>query len=120
MALRAIRGATCLTKDDALEMTEAVVELLSSMLEKNGLSTEHLVSILFTATPDLHSTFPASAARKLDIADVPVICAQELDINGALGKVVRVMAHVDTDLARKDIKHIYLRGAEVLRQDIAQ
>lgn len=120
MAIRAIRGATCLTQDDAGEMSEAVVELCLAMLEKNDLTTDNLVSILFTATPDLKCAFPASAARKLDIADVPVICAQEIDVTGALPRVIRVMAHVETGQARSEIKHIYLRGAEVLRQDIAQ
>lgn len=120
MGVRAIRGATCLTQDDANEMTEAVVELLSGMLEKNGLTKDDLISVLFTATPDLHCAFPAAAARHLDIGDVPLICAQELDVAGALPRVIRVMAHVESDLPRADVKHIYLRGAEVLRQDIAQ
>ena len=120
MGVRAIRGATCLTKDDASEMTEAVIELLSTILEKNSLTKDDLISVLFTATPDLHCAFPAAAARHLDIGDVPLICAQELDIAGALNRVIRVMVHVETNKPRADIKHIYLRGAEVLRQDIAQ
>ena len=70
--------------------------------------------------PDLKCIFPASAARKLDFGDVPLICAQELDIDGALSHVVRVMVHVETQLPKSAIKHVYLRGAEVLRQDIAQ
>lgn len=120
MGVRAIRGATCLTKDDASEMTEAVIELLSTILEKNSLTKDDLISVLFTATPDLHCAFPAAAARHLDIGDVPLICAQELDIAGALNRVIRVMVHVETKKPRAEIKHIYLRGAEVLRQDIAQ
>lgn len=120
MGVRAIRGATCLTKDDASEMTEAVIELLSTILEKNSLTKDDLISVLFTATPDLHCAFPAAAARHLDIGDVPLICAQELDIAGALNRVIRVMVHVETNKPRAEIKHIYLRGAEVLRQDIAQ
>ena len=71
MAVRAVRGATHLSADDADEMREAVVELLGEMLDRNGLSTEDLISVLFTATPDLVAVFPASAARSLDIADVP-------------------------------------------------
>ena len=120
MGVRAIRGATCLTRDDASEMTEAVIELLSTILEKNSLTKDDLISVLFTATPDLHCAFPAAAARHLDIGDVPLICAQELDIAGALNRVIRVMVHVETNKPRAEIKHIYLRGAEVLRQDIAQ
>ncbi len=86
MAVRAVRGATHLSADDADEMRAAVVELLGEMLERNGLSTEDLISVLFTATPDLVASFPASAARSLDIADVPLICAQEIDVTGAMAQ----------------------------------
>lgn len=120
MPVRAIRGATQLTADDKAEMSEAVVELLQEMLGRNGLHTDDLISIVFTATPDLVSEFPAAAARALDIGDVPLICASELDIAGALPRVVRVMAHAESDRPRADIAHVYLRGAEVLRRDLAQ
>ncbi|MCF8553385.1 MAG: chorismate mutase [Candidatus Nanopelagicales bacterium] len=120
MKLRAIRGATCLVQDDAQEMAEAVTELLSEILVRNGVSLDELVSIFFTATPDLHSAFPAAAARGIGLADVPLMCAQELDITGAMEKVIRVMLHVQTDTPRSEIKHVYLRGAEALRKDIAQ
>jgi chorismate mutase len=101
-------------------MADAVVELLSTMLDRNDLTTDDLVSVIFTSTPDLRSTFPAAAARTLEIGDVPLICAQELDVAGALPRVVRVMAHAMLDRARQDVVHVYLRGAEVLRQDLAQ
>jgi chorismate mutase len=120
MNIRAIRGATCLQHDDAAEMAEAVTELLSELLKRNEIETDDLVSVLFTATPDLHSAFPAAAARGVGLADVPLICAQEIDVNGAMEKVVRIMVHVQTPKTRADIKHVYLRGAEALRQDIAQ
>jgi chorismate mutase len=120
MAVRAIRGATHLCADDAEEMREAVVELLGAMLDRNGLGTDALISVLFTATPDLVSAFPATAARSLDIGDVPLICAQELDIAGAMPRVVRVMAHVECDLPRGQVVHVYTRGAEALRADLAQ
>lgn len=120
MGMRALRGATCLQQDDAAEMRSAVVELLREMFDRNSVTNDQLVSILFTATPDLHSAFPAAAARELELADVPLICAQELDITGAMQKVIRVLVHVNTELPRADIKHVYLRGAEALRQDIAQ
>ncbi|HEX6888076.1 MAG TPA: chorismate mutase [Candidatus Nanopelagicales bacterium] len=120
MAVRAIRGATHLQADDADEMREAVVELLSAMLERNGLTTAELISVLFTATPDLVCAFPAGAARALDIGDVPLICAQELDVAGAMARVVRVMAHVECDLPRREVTHVYTRGAEALRTDLAQ
>lgn len=118
--MRAIRGATVLTADDAVEMRDAVVELLREILSRNALTNDDLVSILFTATADLHCAFPAAAARDLGLTDVPLICAQELEVDGALERVIRVLVHAETDLARADIKHVYLRGAEVLRVDIAQ
>lgn len=120
MNIRAIRGATCLELDDALEMAEAVTELLSELMSRNDVSPDDLISVLFTSTPDLHSAFPAAAARGVGLADVPLICAQEIDVTGAMQKVVRVMVQVQTDKSRADIKHVYLRGAEALRQDIAQ
>jgi chorismate mutase len=120
MPVRAIRGATHLTADDAEEMREAVVELVTTMLERNGIDTDDLISVLFTATPDLVSTFPAAAARALAIGDVPLICAQEIDVAGAMPRVVRVMAHAECDLPRSQVTHVYLRGAEILRTDLAQ
>ena len=120
MAVRAIRGATRLSADDPAEMSEAVVELVTAMLERNDVDRADLISAIFTATPDLVSMFPAAAARGLGLGDVPLICAQEIDVAGALTRVVRVMAHVETDLPRAEIAHVYLRGAEVLRQDLAQ
>ncbi len=120
MAVRAIRGATRLTADDPAEMAEATVELVSSMLERNGVGTDSLISMLFTATPDLVCMFPAAAARGLDLGDVPLLCAQEIAVAGALSRVVRVLAHAELDLPRSEVVHVYLRGAEVLRQDLAQ
>ena len=120
MPVRAIRGATQLVADDRAEMAEAVVELLTEMFGRNDLSTDDLISIVFTSTSDLHAEFPAAAARELDLGDVPLICAQELDVDGALPRVVRVMAHVETPRARSEVVHVYLRGAEVLRRDLAQ
>ena len=120
MAVRAIRGATRLSADDPAEMSEAVVELVTAMLERNDVDRADLISALFTATPDLVSMFPAAAARGLGLGDVPLICAQEIDVAGALTRVVRVMAHVETERPRAEVVHVYLRGAEVLRRDLAQ
>jgi chorismate mutase len=120
MAVRAVRGATQLVADDRDEMIEAVVELVSQMLEANELSTDALISMLLTSTPDLHCEFPAFAARQLGIGDVPLLCSVEIDVVGALPRVIRVMAHVETDHPRDQIRHIYLRGAEQLRRDLAQ
>lgn len=122
MAVRAVRGAVQLERDEAGHMDEQVGALLTAILERNDLTAEDLISIWFTATPDLHSDFPAAAARKLGIgfADVPLICAQELDIEGAMPRVVRVLAHIESDRPRADIAHVYLGAAAALRKDIAQ
>lgn len=101
-------------------MDEQVSELLTAILERNGLGADDLISVWFTATPDLHSDFPAAAARKLGIIDVPLICAQELDIVGAMPRVVRILAHVESDLPKSEIAHVYLGAAAALRKDIAQ
>ncbi|MFI7321478.1 chorismate mutase [Streptomyces venezuelae] len=120
MAVRAVRGAVQLERDEAGHMAEQVGALLTAVLERNGLTREDLISIWFTATPDLRCDFPAAAARGLGIVDVPLICAQELDVEGAMPRVVRILAHIDTDRARSEITHVYLGAAAALRKDIAQ
>ncbi|KUJ67298.1 chorismate mutase [Streptomyces albus subsp. albus] len=120
MAVRAVRGAVQLDRDDAEHMHERVSELLTAVLERNALAPDDLISVWFTATPDLHSDFPAVAARRLGITDVPLICAQELDIAGAMPRVVRILAHVETGRAKSDVAHVYLGAAAALRKDIAQ
>ena len=120
MAVRAIRGATQLDLDEREHLLASVDELIRAILEQNALAADDLVSMLFTATPDLHSEFPALAARNLGIGDTPLICAQELDIAGALPRVIRVMVHAETTLSKAEVRHVYLRGATVLRRDLAQ
>ena len=116
--MRAIRGAVCLTADDPAEMREAVGELLTAMLERNAVSTDDVVSVILTSTPDLTSAFPAAGARAVGFADVPLLCAQEIAVDGALERVVRILIHANTDRPRTGIQHVYLRGAEVLRADL--
>ena len=118
MKVRAIRGATTVVSDDKGEITKSVVELLSEIFAANGVAQSDLISILFTATPDLTSHFPATAARELGLGDTPLICAAELDIKGALPRCIRVMVSTYTNLEKAEIKHIYLREAVVLRKDI--
>ncbi|AIA02764.1 MULTISPECIES: chorismate mutase [Streptomyces] len=120
MAVRAVRGAVQLERDDAEHMREQVGALLTALLERNDLVPDDLISVWFTATPDLHSDFPAAAARALGITDVPLICAQELDVAGAMPRVVRVLAHVETELSKAGVAHVYLGAAAALRKDIAQ
>jgi chorismate mutase len=97
---------------------DATTELITEVLERNALTQEDLVSIVFTATPDLVSEFPAYAARQLGFVDVPLMCATEISVAGAMPRVIRLLAHVETDRARADVKHVYLRGAAALRRDL--
>ena len=120
MPLRGIRGATCLSANDASEMREAVRELLGAILERNTLSSDDIVSIILTGTPDLTCAFPAAGARDFGLVDVPLLCAAEMNVDGALERVVRVLVHADMLGPRSEIQHVYLRGAEVLRQDLVQ
>ncbi|WP_328539553.1 chorismate mutase [Streptomyces sp. NBC_00344] len=120
MAVRAVRGAVQLERDEAGHLEEQVCALLTDILERNELTSDDLISIWFTATPDLHSAFPAAAARKLGIVDVPLICAQELDIAGAMPRVVRILAHIESERPKSSITHVYLGAAGALRKDIAQ
>ncbi|MFD7122254.1 chorismate mutase [Streptomyces sp. NPDC059922] len=120
MAVRAVRGAVQLERDEAGHMDVQVKQLFNAILERNALTADDLISVWFTATPDLHSDFPAAAARGLGIVDVPLICAQELDIAGALPRVVRILAHIESDLPKSEIAHVYLGAAATLRKDIAQ
>lgn len=120
VAVRAIRGATQLDVDERDHLLSSVDELIRAVLEQNELSSDDLISMLFTATPDLHSEFPALAARQLGIGDVPLLCTQELDVSGAMPRVIRVMLHVETALSKAEVRHVYLRGAAALRRDLAQ
>ncbi|GAA3806653.1 chorismate mutase [Sphaerisporangium flaviroseum] len=118
--VRAIRGATQIDSNDREAILAGVTELVTEVMGRNRLTTDDVISVVFTATPDLTAEFPALAARKLGFHDVPLICASEIDVPGALPRVVRLMAHVATDRPRQEIQHVYLRGATALRVDIAQ
>jgi len=116
--VRALRGATTFETDDVDHVTERVQALVGLMLVRNGVDHDDLISILFTATDELHSIFPATAARSLGLGDVPLICARELDIDGATPRCIRVMMHLTTELTRAELRHVYLEGAVVLRDDL--
>jgi len=120
VAVRALRGAIQVDANDRDQILEATAELVGEVMSRNGLTTDDVISVIFTATPDLNAEFPALAARKLGFHDVPLMCASELDVPHALPRVVRLMAHIETDKPRSEMQHVYLRGATVLRLDIAQ
>ena len=115
-----MRGATQLDVDARDHMLERVAEMVSGVMVANGLEVDDFISVIFTATSDLHSEFPAYAARRLGFGEVPLICARELEIEGSMPRVVRMMAHVETDLPRSDITHVYLHGAAALRRDLTR
>jgi chorismate mutase len=120
MSVRAVRGATQVEANTAESITAATQELLLEIMAANSLSAEDVISVLFTSSPDLNATFPAAAARSVGFESTPLICSVEIDVPGALPRTVRVMAHIETDLPKSDVAHIYLHGAKALRRDIAQ
>jgi chorismate mutase len=117
-AVRALRGATTVDTDTAEQVTERVQALVSQMLEDNGVDHDNLISILFTATEDVTSMFPATAARAIGLGDVPLICARELSVAGGTPLCIRVMMHLTTDRPRHELHHVYLEGARGLRDDL--
>ncbi len=120
MTIRAIRGAITLDRDEKDHLHERTIELIEALMRENALTTDDLISVIFTCTPDIHSDFPAAAARALGFGAVPLMCAQEMDVPGALPLVVRVMMHAHLDRPRDEISHVYLRDAVSLRRDLAQ
>lgn len=118
MAVRAVRGATQVDNNAREEILDATAELVAEVLYRNALRPDDMISILFTATPDLTAEFPAYAARKMGLTDVPLMCATEIAVPGAMPRVLRLLAHVETERARADIRHCYLRGAAALRTDL--
>ena len=120
MAVRAVRGAVQIARDDVDEMHRATAELVAEVMGRNELHVDDVISILFTVTPDLTCDFPAHAARLMGFEAVPLMCATKIPVKHAMPRVIRLMAHVETDRPRADVQHVYLGGAAALRKDIAQ
>jgi chorismate mutase len=120
--LAALRGATTLDADTREQVLDRTAELLGELLTRNQLRSSDVISLLFTATDDVRSEFPAAAVRAAGIADVPMLCARELAVQGGSGipLCVRVMAHVTTDRPRQELRHPYLWGASQLRSDLPE
>jgi chorismate mutase len=116
--VRALRGATTVDADEAALVAERTTELLERLLAQNHVDVDDLISILFTATPDLRCMFPATAARELGLGAVPLLCATEIDVVGATPRCIRVLVHLHTPLARDELHHVYLHGAKGLRDDL--
>jgi len=116
--IRAIRGATTCDFDSPEQINDATVELLQTILERNALEHDDIISILFTTTTDLTSTFPAAAARTIGMGDIPLMCASEIAVPGSMPLCVRVMLHVYSDTEKNAIRHVYLKKAQSLRDDL--
>jgi len=113
-----LRGATTVDEDTVAAINDRVQTLVAAMLDRNGVDKDDLISIVFTATDDIHAMFPAAAARALGLGDVPLLCARELDITGAQPLCIRVMMHIET--RRPALHHVYLEGARALRDDLPE
>lgn len=119
MAVRGIRGATCVEADDPAKILAATRELLEEILRANRIENfADVISAIFTTTSDLTSTFPAEAARRLGMNHVPLLCACEIPVPGAMPRCIRVLLHVNTERRQDEITHVYLREAKKLRPDV--
>ncbi len=120
MRLRAIRGAITVERDAPELVYAATRELLSEIIARNGIDLDHIISVIFTVTPDLTSAFPAMAARSMGWLDVPLLCTMEIPVPGAMAHCIRVLLHVESDRQRSAIQHVYLGDAQSLRPDISE
>jgi chorismate mutase len=118
MRVRAARGAIVVGGDRAPVVLEATERLLTELMAANTVPTDDLISILFTTTEDLRSAFPAEAARRMGLGMVPLFCAREIPVEGSKPSVVRVLMHFHSDRRLDEVIHVYLDGAESLRDDL--
>jgi chorismate mutase len=116
--VRAARGAIVVPDPGADATLSSTERLLAAMIERNGVALEDLVSILFTATEDLRSAFPAEAARRMGMGIVPLMCAREIAVEGSMTSVIRVLMHFHSSRSLTEVVHVYLDGAEALRDDL--
>ena len=117
---RAIRGATTVESDTPEQIRRATRELLETIVDRNGITSADVISAIFTVTHDLTSDFPAHAARELGWLEVPLLCTLEIPVPGSLARCIRVLLHVESDVPRTGIRHVYLHDARTLRPDLAQ
>jgi len=116
--VRGLRGATTVEGDTVAQVTARSQELMREIMTRNELVEDDIVSVLFTATPDVTSTFPATAIREIGFGAVPLLCAAEIAVPGSMPRCIRVLLHVTTSKSRDDIHHVYLHGAQGLRDDL--
>jgi chorismate mutase len=116
--VRGIRGAITIQEDNAAEVLQAAKELLEAIIAQNELNSQDIASIIFTVTNDIKSTFPAAAARTMGLNLVPLLCSQEIGVQGSLPLCIRILVHWNTNKSQEEIKHIYLKDASKLREDL--
>ncbi len=116
--VRGLRGATTVDADSVEQVTARSQELMLKIMERNGLTEEEIISVLFTATGDVTSIFPATAVREIGFGAVPLLCAAEIAVPGSMPLCIRVLLHVYTTRSKDEIHHVYLHGAQVLRDDL--
>ena len=118
--VRAVRGAITVSnnEDDIKKKTD---KLVNKMIEQNNIDISDVVSIIFSVTDDIDCVYPAKAVREvMGVLDIPMMCVREADINGSLDKCIRVLMHVNTDKSNREICHVYLGGAMILREDLVK
>lgn len=116
---RGVRGAITLESNTIEEIKKATVELLTQMIEKNNIDKKDISSAIFTLTKDINAIYPAKIAREeLNFDSVPMMCFNELEIEGSLKMCLRVLLSINTNLKQSEINHVYLKGAQVLRKDL--
>lgn len=118
MAIRGIRGAITVDENTKDAISRATQALLHRMTADNRIDDASIISVFFTVTTDLNADYPAAAARAMGWTDVPLLDAQEMEVPGAMPRVIRVLMHVESDQPRAEIAHVYLGGAEALRPDL--
>jgi chorismate mutase len=118
--LRALRGATTAPANEAPAIVDATERLLAEMIGRNDVAHDDLVSMIFTTTSDLSAEFPAAAARRIGLSDVPLLCAREIDVPGSVPRCIRVLMHLYTTKSGASLRHVYLEGAEQLRTDLRE
>lgn len=118
--VRGLRGATTCASDTPEDIYAATQELLLSTMERNGLSHDDVISIIFTTSTDLTAAFPALGAREVGFSDVPLLCASEIAVPGSMSRCIRILMHAYSTRARSEIHHVYLNEARTLRDDLPE
>ncbi len=118
MALRALRAATTVDGDTSKDIESRTVEMVKALMDRNQLSADDLISILFSVTSDITALAPAAAVRSLGIVDVPLLCVREMELEDSPNLCIRMLVHIETDKDRSSMRHTYLHGAAVLRPDL--